>query len=161
MSARLAIRDLPASEFDAWDRLNAASPQGSPYSTPAYLDALCTAAGGNFRILAADRGGQLAGGIGVYERDTPAGRYVSPRLLLYYLSPVLAAQETKYPSQRTAREIEVLGALADALAARGYGSAPSRPGTRWGRASIPHARLVGPPSYSYVMDLTDPQAAGQ
>jgi GNAT acetyltransferase-like protein len=160
MSAQLAVRELPASEFDAWDRLNAASPQGSPYSAPAYLDALCTAAGGSFRILAADRGGQLAGGIGVYERDTPAGRFVSPRLLLYYLSPVLAAHETKYPSQRTAREVEVLGALADALVARGYGSVTLKCRHTLGDVRPFLARgWSAYPSYSYVMDLADRQAA--
>ena len=160
MSTKLAIRDLPESEFDAWDRLNAASPQGSPYSTPAYLDALCTAAGGRFRILVADRGGQVAGGIGLYERETHAGRYVSPRLLLYYLSPVLASHETKYPSQRTGREVEVLGALADALVAGGYDSATLKCRHTLGDVRPFLTRgWSAHPSYSYVMDLTDPQAA--
>lgn len=160
MSSALTIRELTAPEFDAWDRLVAVSPQGSPYSTPGYLDALCSAGGGRFRILAADRGGQLLGGIGLYERDGPAGRYASPRLLLYYLSPVLAAHETKYPSQRTAREVEVLGALAESLLGRGYGSVTLKCRHTLGDVRPFLARgWSASPSYSYVLDLTDPEAA--
>ena len=160
MSASLVVRELPDAEYDAWSRLVAASPQGSPYSDPAYLDALCTAGGGNFRILALDRGGQLVGGIGLYERDATAGRFVSPRLLLYYLSPVLAPHDSKYPSQRTAREVEVLGGLADSLLGRGYASVTlkCRHTLRDVRPFLARG-WTATPSYSYVMDLTDPQAA--
>ncbi len=160
MSATVTIRELPEPEFAAWEQFVAASPQGSPYSTPTYLDALCTAAGGSFWVLAAERGGQVVGGIGLYEREGAGGRYVSPRLLLYYLSPVLATQETRYPSQRTSREIEVLGALAESLEARGFGSV-----TLKCRHTLADVRpflarnWTADPSYTYLLDLTDMEAA--
>ncbi len=162
MSAPIVVRELPEAEFDVWNRLVAESPQGSPYSSTAYLDTLCTAAGGSFRILAAERGGQLMGGIGLYEREGQGGRFVSPRLLLYYLSPVLAVHETKYPSQRTSRQIEVLGALADDLQGRGHGSVTLKCRHTLGDVRPFLARgWSATPSYSYLMDLTDRDAAWQ
>jgi len=35
------------------------APGGSIYSTPEYLDGLCSATGGSFRVLGAERGGEL------------------------------------------------------------------------------------------------------
>lgn len=160
MSAPLVVRELPETGFTAWDQLVGASPHGSPYSTSAYLDALCSAAGGSFRILAAERGGEMLGGIGLYERASAGGRHVSPRLLLYYLSPVLANHESKYPSQRTARQVELLGGIADALQDRGYGLV-----TLKCRHTLDDVRPFlargwsASPSYSYVLDLTNLEAA--
>jgi len=160
MSSGLTIRELQEQEFEGWEQFVAASPQGSPYATARYLDALCSAAGGGFRILAVHRGEEMVGGIGLYEREGAGGRYVGPRLLLYYLSPVLASQDTRYPSQRTGREVEVLGALAGALEERGYDSvtlkcrhtlADVRPFLNRGWTACP--------SYSYILDLTDMEAA--
>jgi hypothetical protein len=115
MSA-VAVRPVPETQYALWNRLVAESPMGSPYSTPEYLDALCSGAGGTFRILGLWRGEELIGGIGLYERASAWGRYVWPRLLLYYNGPILRHFDTKYPSQRTSRTVEALGALADALA---------------------------------------------
>jgi hypothetical protein len=122
MSSAVSVREVPESQYSTWNRLVALSPAGSLYSTPEYLDALCAAAGGRFRILGVWRGEELVGGIGLYERTSPWGRYVWPRLLLYYNGPVLRQFDTKYPSQRTSRSIEALTALADALETLDYGS---------------------------------------
>src|SRR5476649_289464 len=90
---------LTEAEFPEWNDLVARSPEGSIYSTPEYLDVLCGAAGGTFRILATRKGGDLLGGIALYERRSRPGAYVSPRLLLYYNGIVLRPCDTKYPSQ--------------------------------------------------------------
>jgi hypothetical protein len=44
MSAPLVVREIPETDAAAWDQLVGTSPQGSPFSTSAYLDALCSAA---------------------------------------------------------------------------------------------------------------------
>jgi hypothetical protein len=122
MSAAVSVREVPEAQYDQWSRLVAQSPSGSLYSTPEYLDALCSAAGGSFVILGAWRGEELVGGVGLYQRDSRWGRFVWPRLLLYYNGPVVRQFDTKYPSQRTSRTVDALGALADAVMSRGYGS---------------------------------------
>ena len=77
------VRALEQDAWPAWEKFVAASPGGSVYSLPGYLDALCTAAGGRFRILGVMRGEEIVGGVGLYERTSRGGPYVSPRLLLY------------------------------------------------------------------------------
>jgi hypothetical protein len=105
MAAEIRALVLPEAAFSDWNALVAASPDGSIYSTPEYLDALCAAAGGRFRILAVQRGDELAGGVALYERPSAFGAYVAPRLLLYYNGLVLKRYDTKYPSERTARQV--------------------------------------------------------
>jgi hypothetical protein len=113
---------LAESEYPAWNQLVTDAPTGSIYARPEYLDALCTAAGGRFRIVAVRQGELLLGGVGLYEEDSRFGRYVSPRLLLYYNGPVLRQHDTKYPSEQTARNLKTLWALEAELRAAGYGS---------------------------------------
>ena len=160
MTSRVAVRTLTESEYPAWGKLVAGSPDGSIYASPEYLDALCSAAGGGYRVLGVFRGEELVGGLPLYEREGRAGRYVGPRLLLYYLGPVLRDFDSKYPSQRTARQIEALGALADALGGAGYDHV-----TLKCRHTIEDVRpfLVRGwrawPSYSYVLRIGDLAAA--
>lgn len=159
MASTTAVRELREVEYDAWKTLVAASPDGSIYSTPDYLGLLCRVAGGRFSILGVFRGDELCGGIALYERDARYGTYVAPRLLLYYTSPVLAHTETKHPSQRTSRQIDVLSALGQALDARRYGwvalkCCPSVTDARPFLASGWTAR----PGYTYVVRLDEPTA---
>ena len=51
MSAPIITTYLNETEYDAWRDFVLTSPQGMVYCLPEYLDVLCTAAGGNFRIL--------------------------------------------------------------------------------------------------------------
>ncbi len=111
MKPPLVASTLEESGYPAWNELVGAAPAGSIYARPEYLDALCTAAGGSFRILAAHQGEQLLGGIGLYERRDRLGRYAWPRLLLYYQGPVLRPSGSKYPSEQTASALKVLAAL--------------------------------------------------
>lgn len=155
MSRDLEVAELAEQDFAGWEQFVAKSPDGSAYALPGYLDALASAAGGRFRILVARRGGEIAGGLPLYE-PAGRGRTAGPRLLLYYLSPVLRRWETTYPSQRTAREVEVLGALAAALDARGY----DRVTLKWqptlldARPFLARGWTVRP-SYTYVAPLAD------
>src|SRR5205823_9304662 len=102
-------------EYEGWNAFVESSPQGSVYSTSTYLSALCSALGVRFRILAAKRGDELLGGVAFVEQQVGAGLRVAPRPLLYYNGLLLAEHSTKYPSQRTARILEVTAALEQAL----------------------------------------------
>jgi hypothetical protein len=156
LRARLATRVLGEAEYPAWNDLVARSAQGAVYSSPEYLDALCEAAGGSFRILAVEKGGELLGGIALYERTSRLGPYVSPRLLLYYNGVVLRPYETRYPSQHTSRQNEILEALVLGLAALGYGRVTLR-----NRSSLSDVRVflargwTARLQYSYVVPLAD------
>jgi hypothetical protein len=153
---------LEPAAYEEWDGFVATSPDGAIYATTAYLDALCAAAGGRFRVMAVRRGDELAGGLALYERESAFGTYVSPRLLLYYNGLVLRRYDTKYPSQQTSRDVEALSLLADALSARGYGHVLLK-----NRETVEDVRpflargWVARPSYSYVVPLADPPALWQ
>ncbi len=112
--------------------------------------------GGSYRILAVEKGDEILGGVAVYERTSRLGTYVSPRLLLYYNGILLRPFETRYPSQRTSRQNEILEALASGLAARGYGHIALRC-----RSSITDVRVLlargwtASLQYSYAVPLSD------
>ncbi len=156
MRPEVTSRTLGESDYDAWNELVAKAPEGSIYSTPEYLAALCEATGGRFRIVAAQKGDELVGGVALYEEPGRWGTIVSPRLLLYYNGPVLRAYETKYPSQRTARHLETLKVLADALGAEPYARLRLKP-----RAALADLRVFQDrgwrvwPAYTYVVSLED------
>lgn len=156
MSAPITVQSLSDSDYDEWGKLVATSPDGSVYATPEYLETICFAAGGRFRILAARRGDQLLGGIPLYEQESKKGIFVSPRLLLYYLGPVLARSESKYPSLQSSQSLATVGALADGIDALGYSKI-----TLKGRHTVSDVRPFlsrgwsSWPSYSYVVPLHD------
>jgi hypothetical protein len=156
VSAPLTVSTLRDSQYEEWAAFVAGSPDGSIYATPAYLDILCTAAGGRFRILVARRGDRLVGGLPLYERVSQLGAFVAPRLLLYYLGPVLRRSESKYPSQQSADHLAAAGALADATGGLGYAKISLR-----GRHTLSDVRAflargwTSSPSYSYVVPLHD------
>ena len=156
MTLALDAQILPEAEFPEWNRLLAKSAEGSVYGMPEYLDALCEAAGGRFRILAVRGGDELLGGIGLYERGSGSRAYVSPRLLLYYNGVALRAYDTRYPSQRTARHTEILRVLCAGLARLGLGRVVLRC-----RSPLTDVRMflargwAARPQYSYVVPLSD------
>jgi hypothetical protein len=156
MKAALSTNVLNESEYAEWNDLVARSDDGSIYSTAEYLDVLCSAAGGSFRILGAGRGGELLGGVALYERQSGPGTFVAPRLLLYYNGVVLRPAETKYPSQQTARANEVLEALGDGLSRLGHGRIELRCRSPLTDVRVLLARgWTARPEYSYVVPLTD------
>lgn len=151
---------LPEAEYPAWDQFVASAPTGSIYGRADYLDALCTAAGGRFRVLAARQGDVLLGGVGLYERDSRFGRFVSPRLLLYYNGPILRQHPTKYPSEQTARDLKALTALASALRGPELGSTILKP-----RSPLVDVRpflaqgWTAHHGYTYVVSISDLEQA--
>jgi hypothetical protein len=156
LRAGVSTRVLEEADYPAWSQVVARSPQGAVYCTPGYLDALCEAVGGSFRILAVQKGDELLGGIALYEVRSRLGSCVLPRLLLYYNGIVLRSYETRYPSQRTSRQNEILEALARGLADLGYGRVVLRC-----RSSLSDVRVflargwTARPQYSYVVPLAD------
>lgn len=158
MSAKLSTRFLTPADYPTWNELVRNSPEGSIYSTPEYLEILCGEADAHFRILVAERAGEMVGGIGLFERRSRWGDYAMGRLLLYYHGIVLKPHTSKYPSERTARQVEALSALEEAIAQIGYGRVQIK-----GRTSLSDVRVfvdrgwAASPSYSYVVTLTDPQ----
>jgi hypothetical protein len=152
---RVVVEELDASRYEQWAMFVRNSPWGSAYSLPAYLDALSTAGGGSFAILAALRGEEIVGGIAVHDRSSPAGTYLAPRHLLYYNGIVLREYETRYPSARAARHVETTAALADALTERGYGRCEIRSRILTDARPLLDRGWQVWPSYSYVVPLTD------
>lgn len=156
----LEVQTLPASRYGEWTRFVERSPEGSIYALPAYLAALTAATGARFRVLAASRGGEILGGIALHETDSRlTGRRAGPRLLLYYHGPVLAPYAGTYPSERTARDLEVLGALADALGELGYDDVVLKSPAALSDVRAFLARgWSSHPAYSYVVPLDDLEA---
>jgi hypothetical protein len=152
----VAVRELSEGEYPAWNALVRDSAQGSIYSLPEYLDALCSAVGGRFRVLGVYRGEELAGGVALYERRAWFGSCVEPRLLLYYNGPVLRDQDSKYPSKVTSRNVAVLGALEQHL--RGLPLAGLMLKCRGSLADVRPFLSAGwrsYPTYTYEVPLTD------
>jgi len=147
---------LTEAEFAEWNQFVEGAPSGSVYSRTDYLDALCTAAGGRFRVVVVRQGDALLGGVALYERDSRFGSYVSPRLLLYYNGPVVRLHDTKYPSEQTARHLKTLSILETELRAVGYGSIILKP-----RSPIADLRPFlaagwrANHGYSYVVSISD------
>src|SRR5215467_12557407 len=121
MSAKVATRYLTDKDFASWNALVNASSHGSIYSTPEYLDVLCSESNATFRILVAERADEMVGGIALFERASRWGQFVSGRLLLYYNGFGLKPHPSKYPSEQTARDIETISALAEELSQQKYG----------------------------------------
>lgn len=156
MAREVTTRLLAEDEYPHWSTLVANSPDGSIYSLPDYLDTLCAATGGRYRILVAERDAHIVGGIALYERSSRLGRYVSPRLLLYYNGFVLLPHDTTYPSHRAARQLQTLAALEQALS--GLGHAQLRIKSRSTLADMRVFQSQGwsaEPGYSYVVDISD------
>lgn len=158
MTRELDVRLLPESDYPLWETFNAEAPAGSIYGNPRYLDTLCRTVGGRFRILAAKRGGEIRGGIALYERVVrPGGRILGPRALFYYNGPVLRAFVTRYPSKREGRINAVLSALEGSLSALGYARLQLRC-----RHPLTDARVFlergwdARPSYTHEVSLKDP-----
>jgi hypothetical protein len=153
------VEPLRQSELADWARLVRSSPQGTVYALPCYLAALCGAAGGRFVVLGVWHGEELAGGVALYECDSRYGRFVAPRLLLYYNGPVLRSYGTRYPSEQTARHLKTLAALEQAITARGYArvTLACSPALTDARPFL-EAGWRAAPQYTYVVDIAEPPA---
>jgi hypothetical protein len=156
MPSKLLVRYLAESEYAKWNELIVRSPEGSIYSQPEYLDVLASETNGRVRVLAADRDGEIVGGIALLERKTAWGISVSPRNLLYYQGIVLQPAASKYPSQCASRRVETLAALEEALSQPGYERLEIR-----SRSPLKDVRVFAErgwktyPSYTYVAPLVD------
>lgn len=126
---------------------------------PAYLEALCDAAGGTYRILCAEHDGRITGGIALFEQTSRLGTIVSPRLLLRY-NGILLADGAGSPAQRTAAQLHTLAALEEALAKLAYPRLQFRC-----RSTLTDLRVFAErgwslqPSWTYVVELADLAAA--
>jgi hypothetical protein len=159
-SGSVTVAELPVTDYDRWAAFVHEAPGGSTYSLPRYLEALCDAGGGTYRVLAALKGDEILGGVALYERGSRLGTFVAPRLLLYYNGFVLRSYTTKYPSERAARQLEVVAALAAALEQRGYGrlELKSRSPFQDARPLLDRGWEVRP-TYTYVVDIRDLETA--
>lgn len=155
-SRDLQVRELDRAEHPAWVGMVAESPDGSIYALPAYLNALCAATGGQFRILAAMRDDEILGGVALFGHSSRFGVQVQPRLLLHYNGLVLRADAGKYPSRRDAHQLATLTALEAALRRDHFGRLALK-----SRHTFHDARVFlangwqARPSYSYVVPLDD------
>jgi len=160
MAASYRCGILPETRYADWSAFVEASPFGSIYSTPAYLEALCAATGGRFRLLAVEKGEEIMGGIALYEEDGPGGVRVSPRLLLYYNGPLLVGLDSRHPYHETSEHLKILSELEAWLSGAGYGrlSLKCLPGLSDVRPVASRGWTVTP-TWSYVVPLSDIDAA--
>jgi hypothetical protein len=160
LSSEVTTRFLTPDEYPFWTESVAASPGGSVYALPDYLDALCTATGAHFRILVAERDGRITGGIALYERPSRAGTYIAPRLLLYYNGIVLVPPAAQLPSQRTEWELHTLIALKQSLARLPHARIRFK-----SRAAVTDLRVFQTPgwtivpTWSYEVEIADLKSA--
>ena len=157
--AEFATRFLEEEDYPQWTALVAASPGGSPYSHPDYVQALCRAAGGRMRVLVAERDGRIVGGITLYERRNRFGWFVHPRRLLYYNGIVLTRHESTYPSQRTSLDLQTLTAIEGALTGAGYARLRLKSRVLQDVRVFREKGWAADPTYTYVVDFSDPAAA--
>lgn len=156
MSSETTTRFLTPDEYPHWAELVAASPAGSVYALPSYLDALCTATDANFQVLVAERDGQITGGIALYERHSRLGTYVAPRLLLYYNGIVLMPHSVQQPSRSAEWHLHTLDALKRSLARLPHARVRFKC-----RATLTDLRTFHEygwsiaPSWSYEVDVSD------
>jgi len=159
MSGRYATRFLDEGDHTAWNDFVAESRDGSPYANTEYLDVFCEATGGAYRVLVAEQGGEIAGGLALVERSTRWGVVVEPRLLLQYNGFVLRTPRSSYPSVVTAQDVRILMALCEAIESAGYAHCEFK-----SRASLVDGRAFGQfdwrtwPAYTYVVPLRDLEA---
>jgi len=159
LASGITTRFLAPAEHPRWAALVEQSADGSAYSLPAYLDALCAATGGSYRILVAERDHDIVGGIALYEERGRFGRIISPRLLLYCNGLVRKPHPTKTPGQENAWHVQTLTAIEQALHA--IDAARLRVKSR---ASVNDLRMFRErwqvqPTYTYVVALDDMAAA--
>lgn len=160
MTERFTTRVLEPAEYPDWEQFVAQSPDGSIYSLPSYLEVLCAATDASYRVLAVFRDGAIVGGIALYLNSSPVGKYVAPRLLLYYNGLVLARSSSKYPSQRTSLRLHIVDSLLSTLQKEKLAHLRLH-----SRATITDIRPFlaqgwsAKPSFSYVVDLSDIEAA--
>lgn len=156
MKRSVFTRYLSEDEYAEWNRLIENSSQGSIYSKPEYLDAICEAAGGRFKILACFMGEEMAGGVALYEMKSRFGTYVSGRFLLYYNGIVLRDQNSKYPYQRVSKSIETMSALENTLSKTRYSRLllHNRGGLIDFRPFLSRGWSVWP-SYTYIVPVAD------
>jgi hypothetical protein len=160
MGAAIQAEELSDQDYPAWERFVATAPGGSVYALPSYLEVLSSVTDGRVRVVAIRRGGEILGGIALYERQCPAGTYVAPRLLLYYNGLVIPAPRSKYPSQNTSLYLKVVAALDDWLTDQDYAHV-----TLKSRGDITDVRpfearnwSIGT-AYTYEVPCTDPETA--
>lgn len=122
MATTSRVEYLSENQFERWDRFVDASNQGSIYNKSFFLQALCEAAGTQFRILTIWKGEEILGGIGLHFAKSQYGDLVHSRGLLYYNGLVLRNFDTKYPSSLTYRQIEIVQPLLQELDDKKYAS---------------------------------------
>jgi hypothetical protein len=160
MTRALVTRSLKESEYPQWTRFVAGSSSGSVYALPSYLKVLCEATRGRFEIVGVFSGTELVGGMPLYLSRFASGWIASNRLLLYYHGPILRDYSTKVPSERTSRHLAVLGALETHL--RGVRCLHLALHSRHPIQDVRVFSAAGwdvSPSYSYVVDIQDLDAA--
>lgn len=155
ISGKITINRLAETEYEQFLKLNANSDQGSIYSSPQYLDILCSSTGGSYEILGAFRGDELHGGVAVYSQNLPYGKYIGNWPLLYYHSVLLKSFKSKYPSETVSRQLAVLSAVAEHFASIDYDRLVlHNRGTIDTRVFLTTGWSVRP-SYSYVATIDD------
>ena len=156
MGTSLEVRELTPDEYPQWRALVEASPAGSVYAIPEYLEVLAGCAGGSFVVRAVFKGEEMVGGIGLYQEERGRRAASAPRLLLFYNGPVLKRDTRRYPGRVQSRRLATLQALEDSLRKDGPGKMILR--LRSPLADVRAFQEAGwqaKPAYTLVVPLDD------
>lgn len=155
MKARLSTRFLEPADHADWNAFVADSPDGSPYANTEYLDVFCEAVGGSYRVLVAEQGDALLGGIALHERSTRWGQVVEPRLMLQYNGFVLRKPRSGYPSVVTSQDVKILTALGEVIRDQGYARCLLKSRTLTDGRVFDAFGWKNWPTYTYLVPLDD------
>ena len=154
------VAEIAVAEYPAWHALLERSPDASIYSQPEYLAALCRAAGGRFRILTVSHGGELAGGVALYERRFEPGLVRCTATAPLSQRPGAASLRHEVSVAADVPRRGAMTALAGRLETMRYASVNLRSaGTVTDVRPFLLCGWQAVPSYSYVVPLDD--LAGQ
>lgn len=155
MATDVSTRFLEPGEHRIWNDFVAGSEDGSPYANTEYLDVFCEAAGGAYRVLIAEQGERIVGGVALQERRGRWGKIVEPRLLLQYNGFVLRTPESRYPSVVTSQNVRILTALCATIREQRYARCLIKSRTLTDGRVFETFGWRSLPTYTYVVPLED------
>jgi hypothetical protein len=154
------VRELAASDDDAWDQLVVGSPQGNVFLLSSWLRMLTETSSDNLRFLrvgAFDAHDQLRGGWAIPWQEW-YGLCLSHGFDFFYCGPMLVPELSTATVHQIGERQRVLTALARTVANRtDMVVAEAHPSLRDLRAFLFEEWQVSP-EYTHVWDLTDPES---
>ncbi len=151
------VRELEKSDFAAWNRLVAESPQGNVFLRADWLQMLCdTDPDLHMLLLGCFENDKLVGGQAVIWVKR-WGMVLTPKFEFFYSGPVLAPQGHKEQAHRVSSHDKITSVLAEALATRlAYIDLETHPSFQDVRPFL-YAGWQVEPLYTHIWRMDDPE----